>query len=119
MAKGWNTNAVELQLGRVRAGERAAAARGLAKGTEHILQVANTMVPIEEATLERSGRASVEEGTLTGAVFYDTPYAVRQHEDMSYQHDSGRRAKYLEAAFNSERSAVAKIIADEIIGGMQ
>ena len=52
----------------------AAAVRGLVKATEHLLQVSNTLVPLEEGTLERSGVASVDEGSLRGAVSYDTPY---------------------------------------------
>lgn len=90
------------------------AANGLFLGTEHVLQVSNSQVPIEEATLERSGVASVDSDKLVGAVSYDTQYAVKQHEDLELQHDAGRNAKYLENAFNSERDVVIQIIADEI-----
>lgn len=90
------------------------AARGLELATEHLLQVSNTQVPIEEGTLERSGVASVDDGNLRGAVSYDTPYAVVQHEDLTMAHDAGRNAKYLENAVNSERRQVAEIIAGEV-----
>lgn len=93
---------------------RRGAARGLGLATEHLLQVSNTQVPIEEGTLERSGVASVDEGKLRGATSYDTPYAVKQHEDLTLAHDSGRNAKYLENAVNSERREVAEIIAGEV-----
>jgi hypothetical protein len=92
------------------------AIRGLALAGEHLLGESNKQVPIEEATLERSGAASVDEAKLRGAVSYDTPYAVKQHEDLNLKHDSGRNAKYLENAFNSEADTVAKIIADAIKG---
>jgi len=71
-------------------------------------------VPIEEATLERSGVATVDEGELTAAVSYDTPYAVRQHEELTYRHDAGRTAKYLEGPLTEQAAAVAAIIAAQL-----
>jgi hypothetical protein len=94
--------------------ERKGAARGLMLGAEHVLTEANKVVPIEEATLLRSGVASLDESALRGAVTYDTPYAVRQHEELEYRHDAGRTAKYLENTLNSERGAVEDLIAREI-----
>lgn len=92
------------------------AVRGLALAGEHILGVSNAKAPIEEGTLIRSGAASVDDKNLRGAVSYDTPYAVKQHEDMHLRHDAGRSAKFLEGAFNSEKAAVKQIIADAIKG---
>lgn len=92
------------------------AARGLALAGEHVLGEANKRVPIEEGTLTRSGAASVDEKKLRGAVSYDTPYAVRQHEDLGLKHDEGREPKYLENAFNAEADAVGEIIAQAIRG---
>lgn len=107
MAKTW-----ELQLnGDIVRQSKAGAAHGLRLAAEHLLQVSRTMVPIEEGTLERSGSASVDEGKLRGAVSYDTPYAVVQHEDLTLQHDAGRTAKYLERALTGEASTVGEIIA--------
>lgn len=88
------------------------AERGVVLGTEHVLGVAREHTPIEEDTLERSGKAS-QDG-LRGAVSFDTPYAVVQHEDMSLQHDPGRTAKYLENAFNSEKATVGAIVAEQV-----
>ena len=93
---------------------RKGGARGLGLAAEHVLQVSNTRVPIEEGTLERSGTASVDDDKLRAAVSYDTPYAVVQHEDMTLAHDAGRSAKYLEQAHVGERSTAADIIAREI-----
>lgn len=92
------------------------AARGLALAAEHILGEARKRVPIEEGTLERSGAASVDENDLRAAVSFDTPYAVKQHEDMHLHHDSGRSAKYLEIPMTTEAAAVKQIIADAIKG---
>ncbi|MFD3572805.1 hypothetical protein [Streptomyces sp. NPDC058644] len=103
----WNGDAVL-------AATRQGAARGLRLGAEHVLEVSRRRVPIEEATLERSGVATVDEATLTAAVSYDTRYAVRQHEEMTYQHDAGRTAKYLELPMTEEADAVTAIIAAQM-----
>lgn len=93
---------------------RAAAARGLALAMEHLLTESRKQVPIEEATLERSGTAVVDEQNLIGAVSYDTEYAVRQHEELAWQHDAGRKAKYLEDPHREEASTMQAIVAAQI-----
>ena len=103
-----------MSAGQIKAREREAAVRGLKLGVEHVLQVSRRQVPIEEGTLERSGATSVDEGNLTGAVSYNTNYAVRQHEDMSLRHDDGRKAKYLEDPMRTEADAVRDIIAAQL-----
>lgn len=103
----WNGDAIL-------AAERQGAVRGLRLAAEHVLAESRRRVPIEEATLERSGTATVDESTLTAAVAYDTPYAVRQHEELNYQHDAGRTAKYLEAPMAEEADTVAEIIAAQV-----
>lgn len=94
--------------------------RGVLKAAEYVLGESRQVVPIEEATLERSGRASAEQrgGRATGAVSYDTPYAVVQHEEMHFQHAPGRTAKYLENPLNASQRDVAEIIAGEVRGGL-
>lgn len=93
--------------GRIRSG----AAGGLRLAAEHVLQVANTRVPLEEGTLQRSGRAVVDEGFLKASVNYDTVYAVPQHERLDYHHSDGRQAKYLESALASEAAVVRDLVA--------
>nr|WTB07396.1 minor capsid protein [Streptomyces antimycoticus] len=95
-------------------GTRAGAIRGLRIGAEHVLTESRKRVPIEEATLERSGVATVDESSLTAAVSYDTPYAIRQHEELNYRHDPGRTAKYLEGPLTEQAATVAAIIAAEL-----
>lgn len=90
--------------------------RGVALAAEHILGESNKRVPIEESTLMRSGTVSTDPGTFTAAVSYDTPYAARQHEDMTLRHDQGRSAKYLEGAMNAEVQTAAEIIRATIAG---
>ena len=102
----WNGDDIAAQLA-------AATPRGLRHATEHLLQVSRTQVPLEEGTLERSGVATVDETKGTAAVSYDTPYAVRQHEDLTLRHASGRKAKYLEDPMNAERDTMLALIAAE------
>lgn len=101
---------------KVKDSERKGAARGLMLGAEHVLQEANLIVPIEEGTLERSGVASSDESVLQAAVSYDTPYSVVQHENLTFHHDAGRQAKYLETPINDAgvKRKVEELIAREI-----
>ena len=79
---------------------------------EYILETANRTIPIEETTLQRSGDTDVADGQA--AVSYETVYAVIQHEATDFQHDPGRRAKWLEMTVKEEAAAVREILADSI-----
>jgi hypothetical protein len=85
--------------------------RGLVLATEFLLTEANKHVPHDEGVLERSGEAS-NEGHL-GAVSYDTPYAVRQHEDTTLRHYGKGEAKWLENTFTRDGRKAADIIATQ------
>ncbi|MFG3349499.1 minor capsid protein [Streptomyces sp. NPDC048018] len=88
---------------------RRAAEKGLRRALEHTLGVANRLVPLEEGTLERSGRVDVD--GLNGQISYDTVYAVRQHEELTWKHLPGRQAKYLEQPMNTERDIMLRLMA--------
>lgn len=94
-----------------REGVKTRLAKGVALAAEHILGEANKTVPIEEGTPGLLGSGTTSTEGMHGVVSYDTPYAVRQHEEMDYRHDPGRRAKWLELTFSEERKAVAEVIA--------
>lgn len=85
--------------------------QGLRNGTEFLLTEANKSVPHDEGTLERSGEASVDTQQLRGAVSYDTPYAVVQHEAMDYRHGGKGEAKWLENAMTREASTIGELVA--------
>jgi hypothetical protein len=89
-------------------GQRAAE-EGLQKALEHLLNKANEIVPLDESTLQRSGR--VVRAGLNGFVTYDTVYARIQHENLDYKHAPGRSAKYLEKPMNSERDVMLRLMA--------
>lgn len=100
---------------------RAAQLKGADLAAEYLLGESNAIVPIEEATLERSGAASTQQGSkdTTLAVSYDTEYAVVQHESLDFKHDAGRRAKYLETTFNSKNGKALQVIADTVKGAIK
>ena len=112
---------LKMNLGKILAAERDGALTGLRVAAEHLLQVSREQVPHEEGTLERSGdpderpgALSIDEGNLRAAVSYDMPYAVRQHEEITWKHDDGRKAKYLEDPMNDETAQIRALIAAQI-----
>ena len=100
----WDLSGVEARL-------RDAALAGLEMGLEHIHQIASDLAPNDEGTLSRSGRVTVDPAGLTGGVTFDTVYARRQHEELTWRHPGGKTAKYLEKPMTSEADVVADIIA--------
>jgi len=97
---------------------RAASVRALHLASEHLLEAANRTVPLEEDTLERSGKASVDVESMRGIVSYDTPYARRQHEDLTLHHAQGRRAKWLQRALDERANAIHEIVAQVLRGAL-
>lgn len=91
-----------------------ASRRGLRKGAEHVLGKAQQRAPIEEGVLHDSGRTVVDEATLTAGVVFDTPYARRQHEELTWRHKPGKTAKYVEGPLTEEAAVVRGIIGAEI-----
>lgn len=103
-----------MDLGALAGKSREGQLKGLFYATENVAQVAASKAPIEEHTLEQSVVASQDENSMVGAVSFDTPYAARQHEELDWQHDSGRTAKFLENALNGERSTSLALIGREV-----
>ncbi|MET9510758.1 hypothetical protein ABZX62_20250 [Streptomyces flavidovirens] len=89
---------------------RRLASEGLRRALEHTLGVSNQQVPLDDGTLERSGRVDVD--GLDGSISYDTVYAVIQHERLDFNHPvPGRKAKYLEDPMLSERDVMLRLLA--------
>lgn len=91
-------------------------ARALAVGSEFLLTEANLSVPHDDGVLERSGQAS-NDGKSRAAVSYDTPYAVRQHEDMTLHHEGKGESKWLENTMSRSSKRVGQIIATALRKG--
>ncbi|GAA5104801.1 hypothetical protein [Haloechinothrix salitolerans] len=104
---------VEWNGKQVDAAAHAGAVRGLALGAEHVRAVSVDRAPLDTAALRNSATASHDADSLTAAVSYDTPYAARQHEELTWHHREGG-PKYLESALASEREVVARLIQAQI-----
>ena len=74
--------------------------KGVWSALDHLAAVSKEQVPLDEGTLKASCFVSVADDGKSGAVSYDTPYAVVQHEHTEYAHQRGRKAKYLEDPAN-------------------
>ncbi|MFI6909881.1 hypothetical protein ACIBKY_52075 [Nonomuraea sp. NPDC050394] len=105
---------LKLNTKQIRARQRAGAVRGLHKAVNHLHERSTAVAPIEETTLINSAVASVDEGALRAAVSYDTVYAVRQHEELTWRHDPGRQAKYLEGPLVEESAMMLELIRAQI-----
>ena len=117
-----------------------AAKYAMVENTEALLGKAMRIVPHDKGMLEGSGSARVNEvevahgnddgsmsqngmppgavpgSTIVGTVSFNTPYAARQHEELSYRHKEGRQAKYLESPLKEFISRFAQNIANAIKG---
>ncbi len=97
-----------------------AAARALTDGANELKRVANETVPREEGVLEDS--ATVVAATpekLVATVGYGGEagaYAARQHEETTWRHDAGRRAKWLEYAAKEDGPRIMTWVAETMRG---
>lgn len=89
---------------------RAALVDGLGDAGRHVRDVSRKRAPTDEGDLAASGSLTVDAADLRATISYDTPYAVKQHEDLTLKHDDGT-AKYLEGPLYEEARTVRKLIA--------
>lgn len=68
---------------------------------DHLATISKQEVPLDQGPLMNSCYVDVNNDGSAGTVSYDTPYAVAQHENTWYQHQRGRKAKYLEDPVNN------------------
>lgn len=96
---------------------RQVALQALADGGELVLTAAEEEIPHASGTMQRTG--TVTEASEEDAVYvsFSTPYALRQHEDLTLRHPDprnplstpGRKAKYLEDPFNRLKDKVLRL----------
>lgn len=85
-------------------------------GAKHILEKARPLAPKDKGDLRASGKV-LPQGPGVAAVKFTDPIAHIQHERMDFKHDDGQ-AKFLEQPFNSERSAVAEIVRQQLAAAL-
>jgi hypothetical protein len=88
-----------------------AAEKGVRDAADVVLQEAIERAPQETGELRNSG--AVDSEGLEATVYFDTPYAVRQHEELGYHHEVGE-AKYLENAVIASREKVGAVISEAV-----
>lgn len=74
--------------------------KGTWSALDHLAAKSKEQVPLDQGPLKNSCYVDVADDGSSGTVSYDTPYAIVQHENMQYQHQRGRKAKYLEDPAN-------------------
>ncbi len=89
---------LELKLDRqlIKAAVKSCGAKATWSALDHLASVSKQQVPLDTGALSNSCTVSVNGDGSEGTVSYDTPYAVIQHENQSFSHQRGRKAKYLE-----------------------
>lgn len=92
----------------------AACRRGVTLWGESVLEGARRIVPLDEAILSNSGAVTPSADGRTATVSFDTPYAVRQHEETTYRHLPGRTAKYLEKPWLASQRIGLRLVANQI-----
>ena len=92
--------------------------RAVRKASEYILQQSKTNIPHDTGLLENSGATDYEyltsQSEAIASVFYDTPYAIATHEDLTRNYRNGRKPKYLEDAVRKNISKVRAIFQSEV-----
>ena len=90
------------------------AVKGLKITAQNILGESQKLVPVDTGTLQKSGTVKFDNQTLKAQISYNTPYALKQHEDATLNHPKGGEAKYLERPFNEKKGELEKNIEFEI-----
>lgn len=78
---------------------------------EETLKDSNRNIPVDTSELRDSGFVKVKGNEVM--VGYTAPYALRQHEDLTLQHDDGE-PKFLESALKRNVKKNVSLIKDAI-----
>lgn len=95
------------------AAARTGAAAGVRDAAQYLLRESRQHVPTEDNDLYESAELDVDTSAQKATVFYDTEYAVFQHEDTTFVHDDGE-AKYLERPLDRNFDRILEEIAGPI-----
>lgn len=87
---------------------------------EDLVGAGQLEAPVETGHLRGSGHAEVDRrgDRVLGRARFSTPYAAKQHEETTYQHPTGGKAKYLEdplkARLSRYNGAIARSVEREV-----
>lgn len=96
-----------------------AALSAIHDGALHILSEAVDEAPVDTGDLRGSGKVEDMPEEQATVISFNEPYALRQHEELNYNHPKGGKAKYLEDPFNRNISKVNKLIKDRVKTALQ
>ena len=74
------------------------------------------LAPLDTGDLRGAGEGKVNDrnNDIIGTVSFNKPYALVQHEDLSFHHPRGGQAKYLEQPLNENRDRYKDFIKNKI-----
>lgn len=101
-----------IHLDQITAEVIAAIPQAAAKGMEHLRTVAVSKTPIETGNLRGSEEVKVHDDGAE--VYVPGPYARRQHFELSWRHEHGGQALYLEQPLVQETPKILQIVTDEL-----
>lgn len=72
------------------------------------------LAPVDTGDLRNDCHTEIKTSgdTSTAEIGYSLPYALRQHEELGYNHPKGGQAKYLEQPFLENEAKYIKALAD-------
>lgn len=95
--------------------------RAVERWAQAILATAVPEAPIEEGTLR--GSAHIEDvstaGIIAREISFNTPYAARQHEEVTWKHPMGGKAKYLSDPLKAHARSGERLVAESIRTGLR
>lgn len=83
--------------------------RGVGDAANMVLKGTNQVVPLEDGILMGTGAISEENGVF--AIYYDTPYAVRMHQNPEYNFGNGRKGRFLKNTMGQSRKRILEFFA--------
>jgi len=89
---------------------------GITEATLDLLRRSKQEAPLDTGDLRGSGTSEVQEvyGGIKGIVGFNTPYALIQHEDMTFVHPQGGKAKYLTDPLNKNATKYRKNVQEKV-----
>lgn len=115
-AQSKNKHVVLKQMDSLKSKHGLAFERGNKKVAYFLLEESRKIVPIDEGDLHDSSRVVGKGRGFKNeqSVEYRMPYALRQHEDLTYKHAPGKSAQYLEKPMRRFKTRMAQIMKDEM-----